>query len=287
MNIQMEDALHDIIKLQDEEVSYRINQFNLGKSGEIDNSDRIKEIIESNGLNAEFNSDPDVNLKTAFIGLVQSGFFSKRDLKMALKSERPLDEIFKLVYGRAYEGSAAQVFYNWESRGSRGFDPLDRSIRHLYLFLEEAAFRFKFDYGIYAPIGPRVSNKSLPPKEGVKAKVHERVQSVWLSTNPSIDLSVHRFPEEGDFGHLHWNERTSMPHRRNFELYPNEDLLIPHFDARLLELGRGHYVLHNLELGYFGSKEKYVDRCLNLLYQMLTQKGLPQEKRRVMLPPIE
>ena len=48
MDIIMEDAIGEIIKLQNEEVQYRIDQFNLGNKGEIDNSRRINEIIESN-----------------------------------------------------------------------------------------------------------------------------------------------------------------------------------------------------------------------------------------------
>ena len=282
MNIRVEDAIGKIIELQNDEVSYRITQFNLGKEGEIDNSDKIKEIIESNDLIAELNSDYNYNLRNAFMGLVKSGFLSKQDLEGILQSDKPLGELFALVYGRAFEGNLMQVLYNWESRGSRDPDPLDRSIRNLYLPLYRVAFRFKFGYGPVTHMRAIKPQKTLPIDPQAKAKVPDRVQSVWLSTYPPIDLSIHQFPEEGSFGHMTCD--GAGLHRRSFELYPNENLLIPNFDARFLQ-GPIDYILYSLEIGSFGSKAKYVDRCLNLLYQMLTQTDLPQEERMLNLPP--
>jgi hypothetical protein len=83
-----------------------------------------------------------------------------------------------------------------------------------------------------------------------------------------IDLSVHKFPPEGEFGHMKDDPYTA--HRREFMLYPKEKMDIPYFDARFLEPEFGNYHLHSMEIGYFGTKAKYVDRCLNLLYEMIT-----------------
>jgi len=81
MDIQVEDALYKIIKLQDEEVEYRVKQSCLGKPGEIDNSEQIKHAIDSGGFIAEFNSDPATNLKAAFMHLVDSGFSQAKILR--------------------------------------------------------------------------------------------------------------------------------------------------------------------------------------------------------------
>lgn len=263
MNIKIEDVILKIIELQNEEVQYRIDQFNLGKKGEIDNLKNIKELVKLNNLIAELNSDYNLNLYRAFRVLVKSGFLSKGDLERLLQSDKPLSELFCLVYGRPYEGNIAQVFYNWESMGLREPDPLDKSIRNLYLCLERAAFRFKFDY---------------------VTKDSQRVEGVYLSTYPLIDLSIHQFPEKGTFGHMRCD--GAGLHRRSFVLYPNEEISIDNFDARFLEIG-GYYALHSLHIGngFFGREAKYVDRCVNLLYKMLTERELPKERNHLILVP--
>ena len=269
--VEIEHVIGEIFRLQDSELKSRIESRMLRSVQKQDNSGEIQELIAKNGLIAEFNCDENFNLCAALEQLVGSGFFSREDIGRIIHSGNPLHGVSQEVLGRQYSGNPFQAFYDWESRGTIPFDPEDRGIRYLYLPLEGGVvFRFKVNYN--NPLNGTRNKRQISSGEEIEQRIKNYIGSVWLSVVPMIDITCHTFPSEGQFGYLRLPP-GQPPQRREFMLEYDKSLLIPYFDARLLFI-QGHQIVHSLEIGYFGHEKRYVDRCIDLLYCMVTGKEL-------------
>jgi hypothetical protein len=257
MKMQVEDDIYRIIYRQNQEAK---------SGGKIDNSSKISDLLDSSGLVAECNCDPNPRLEKMARYLAESSSLSEGEQKKILGSENPESELFLSVY-RPRITDSPTILANWALRGALVKDPSDRSIRYLYLSRDGATFSFQFQY--FNVLDYKTCGK--PGEVEVKQWAKHEIESVWLTTNPLIKVDKTEFPKEGEFGHLRWNCGAAMPHRREFMLYPKEEMYIPYFDARLIDVN-GEQAIQSLDLGLcFGAKEKYVDRCLNLLYDTLTR----------------